>query len=220
MRKQPIPASFKKVLLQIAREGPQTKYDIEKKTKVNHASVHDAIKHFIKTGVLEGEKVGITRTGQAKTKYKITFAGIWPIIEVIESKQYDEIFPKLKHFLPLLFGKWIYFRNHGLSEELVKALNWLNREVDYWRIDEIWTQNQLNLVPEELRFDFEGWVMDRFGDYVFMFQPLNAKTEWLKAFREDNELKQWAIKRIERLLNEGHQLMASYEENLRALKTE
>lgn len=219
-KRQPIPQTYKKVLLQIAKEGPQTKYDVEKKTKVNHASIHEAVKYFIKVGDVEGKKVGVTRTGQAKIRYELTFLGLWRIVEIADSKDYDEVFPKLKRFLPLIFGKWSYFRSYGLSEELVKALNWLNKEIDYWGIGGIWPQNRLHEIPEEIRFDVERWVMEQFGTYVFMYQTPRTKIQWLKAFRGDNELRKWATKEIKLLLYTSRQFMNSHEKSLEALKTE
>jgi predicted transcriptional regulator len=219
-KRQHIPESYKKVLLQVAKEGPQTKYDIEKKTKVNHASVHEAIKYFVKVGDVEGKKVGVTRTGQAKIIYELTFSGIWQIVKIIDPKDYDEVFPKLKSFLPLIFGKWSYFRSCGLLEELVKVLNWLSKEVDYWFIGRLWAQNRREWIPEEARFNVERWVMEQFGTYAVMFQTPKSKILWLKAFRGDNELRQWAIKEIKMLLYEGRQFMYSHEKSLEALKKE
>jgi hypothetical protein len=207
-----------KVLIQIAKWGPQTKYVIEKRTKVNHASVHEAVEYFVEVGDVKGEKVGVTRTGQAKTEYSLDFPGIWEILKKIEAEDYDEVFPSFGRFLPLLFGKWFYFRKQGLAEEFLRTLGYINREVDFWGIARTWKLDNAAWVPNEVRFDYEGYVMDRFGDFVFMLQPAGVKERWLKAFRGDGELRQWAIERIERLLKEGRRLMDSHEKNLEMLK--
>lgn len=187
---------------------------------MNHASLHEAVKYFAKVGEVEGKKVGVTRTGQAKITYELTFSGIWQIVKIIDPKDYDEVFPKLKRFLPLIFGKWRYFRSCGLSEELVKVLNWLNKEIDYFGIGMLEAQSRRKDIPEEIRFDVEGWVMEHFGTCVIMFQTPRAKILWLKAFHGDNELRQWAIKEIEILVHDGRQFLYSHEKSLEALKKE
>jgi hypothetical protein len=93
----------------VAEEGPQTKYEVEKKTKVNHASVHEAVKHLLDMGAFEGEKVGITRVGLSKVKYKLTFFGFCAAALSPVPKNYRKIAENWGHLEPLMLGKWNYF---------------------------------------------------------------------------------------------------------------
>lgn len=213
-KRQPIPQTYKKVLLQIAKEGPQTKYDVEKKTKVNHASIHEAVKHFLKAGALEGKKVGVTRTGQAKIKYGLTLLGLCLTVQTADSRDYDEVILKWKHFLPLVFGKWNHFKSAGLGEERIKAINWLIGQILYWGVAGLEKLAQI----DQLQFETEKWVMEQFFVYVFTLQTPPVKTLWMKAFRSDEQLRQWAINSLKQWLSEADGWMKINKRSLQVLE--
>ena len=90
-------------------EGPKTKYDVEKGTKVNHASVFEAVNNLHKLGALEGQIIGTTRTGLPKTNFGLTFFGLITVLKNIDVKNYKKIIHNWKHLEPILFGRWNYF---------------------------------------------------------------------------------------------------------------
>ena len=68
--------SQKKVLSYLALSGkPQTKYKIEKGTRINHASVHEAVNELEKEGILKSEKIGKSRARQDVKEYCLTRHG-------------------------------------------------------------------------------------------------------------------------------------------------
>ncbi|MFC1487075.1 hypothetical protein ACFLRN_05235 [Thermoproteota archaeon] len=107
---RPLPKSHKKVLLYISMEGPKTKYEIEKGTRINHASIFEAIKNLNKLGAIKGKKIGTTRTGLPKTNFGLTFLGLGKALQITDVKNYNGIIQKWKHLEPILFGRWSYFK--------------------------------------------------------------------------------------------------------------
>jgi hypothetical protein len=74
--------------------------------------------------------------------------------------------------------------------------------------------------PDKLRaqFDSEKWVMERFFVYVFTLQTPRAKILWLKAFRADSDLRQWAIQSLTQWLAESTQWIEINERTLRLIQ--
>jgi len=99
-----MPESYKKVLLHIAQEGPKTKYQIEKETRLSHATVHEAIYVLSNYGQIEGKTVGTTRVGLPKTQYSLTPRGL--IEAILEVEDMGKIIQKWKHIEPVIIGKW------------------------------------------------------------------------------------------------------------------
>jgi hypothetical protein len=186
---RPIPKTYGKVLLQIAKEGPQTKYEIETVTKVNHASVHEAIRYFLKVGELEGEKIGITRVGLPKTNYKLTFSGLCRALITAEKQDYDKIIHKWRHLEPLLLGKWEY-----LKEKVGKT----EAELFFFRFGRL----VLEIGPpdeEMIEVYREDIVMEILDPNPFLnanpdSDELDKLGKWVKVFQEDSDLKQRAIR--------------------------
>ena len=186
--KQSITESLKKVLLQIAKEGPQTKYKIEKYTKVNHASIHEAVKNLVNAGVLEGEQIGKTRIGLPKTQYRLTFYGLCIALSVAEPKDYDKIIQKWKHLEPLLLGRWAYFKQKIGRKEAEDFIFQASSAVKEYGSPEKAIECFTNTAMWRL-IEWDPEQYKREG-------PKPGFEKWIEAFRADPQLKKLAEKYI------------------------
>jgi len=190
---QPIPESHKKVLLHIAKEGPQTKYEIEIKTKINHASVHEAIKNLLNLGLVEGEKIGTTRIGLPKTKYKLNFHGLLRAIRISDLKDLDKIIEKWKNLDHLLFGKWGFLVAKIGRSEVEKLLMQAAAFVDTFHGDET--------ILDEFRAEVLGGLYDDYRDKFWAKGAKNLRFEkWIEVFKVDAELKNYIMEYLEETL--------------------
>jgi len=192
--------SQKKVLLQIAKKGPQTKYNVEKETKVNHASVHEAVQHFLHARIFQGEKVGVARTGLPKTKYKLTFLGVCLAMIVADSQDYDNITMNWGFLFPQVLGKWKHFKSIGFGTEFLEAFSWVLTWVFEWG------------------YNREEWATERFWFFVFYMTAGAKKAKWLRALRMDPELRQWAFEALKETLVDGRELMRIHKKSLETLE--
>jgi hypothetical protein len=240
--KKPIPESYKKVLLQIAKEGPQTKYEIEKKTTVNHASIHDAVKYFIATKAFEGKKVGFTRTGQAKTKYKITLKGLCNTLADSDQLWWDmdKYAERWSGWLPIL-DYYDVFEKHNVLDsfkwhlqaaikDVVNRVEQLERQPLFQRmgIPSFLDDPHLGLIELMMSFtnsllrdicfdqDFAvgaDWAISKKG--VVMSKDL--KDRWIQVLRENPEFRQLAKSVIERNLEDKRRELKVQEARLKFL---
>ncbi|MGQ9642194.1 MAG: hypothetical protein ACUVUF_08815 [Candidatus Bathycorpusculaceae bacterium] len=182
-----ITESLKKVLLQIANEGPQTKYRIEKYTKVNHASIHEAVKNLVNAGVLEGEHIGTTRIGLPKTQYKLTFYGLCIALAVAKREDYDKIIQKWKHLEPLLLGRWAHLKQKIGRKEAEDFIFHASSAVKEYSS------------PEKAMEDFTNTAMWRIIE-LDPEGPQPSFEKWIEAFKADPQLKRLAVRYIDEQL--------------------
>lgn len=111
-----LPKSQRNILTDLALKGPnpaklQTKYQIEKDTAINHASICEAIDKLALKGpnqALIGENIGETRCRKQSVKYNLTLYGVWAAIVNSDSKHYCEIAKEWEQSAPKLLGKYPY----------------------------------------------------------------------------------------------------------------
>lgn len=208
-----LPQSLQKVLLEIAKEGPETKYQVEKATKVNHASVHENVKKLLSWGAVEGEEIGITRTGQPKISYKLTFWGFCLAIRTADIGDIDKIVKKWRHLEPLMLGKWEYFKEKiGVKEAedflvrgartrfglKLKSIGPEEFRVGAVRELFVWHKKALACGDRDFQVDYEK----EYGR-----SPKQSFERWLEAFKDDPELNDYALKYVEGRLKLAHGIM-------------
>jgi len=204
----PLAGSERKVLVHIALTGKQTKYDIEKKTGINHASVHDAIEEFKKTGFLEGIEIGKTRTGQPKTEYSLTFYGASLALlnlDLNKRKLITTITQKWVHLEPVLFAKYSEQKKR-LGEELANnfqiltayacIINKVYLNPDYLSPDDFRIAvieallEMARFAAEENRIHEENFPEEAKSDAAEKCDdPEETLDKWLKEIKQDPELK-------------------------------
>lgn len=199
-----MPGSHKKVLVYIALEGPKTKYDIEKGTKINHASIFQAVKNFLDSGALEGEVIGTTRTGLPKTNFGLTFLGLVMALQITDIRNYKKIIHKWRNLEPILFGRWNYF------EEIVGR-----KETEEFFYKSVRFASIRSSKPEDIMEDFRAdAVVGHFAKFreeifdvdpevfpEFGYEQSNRKQrrqkythifeKWIDAFRADSQLMEY-----------------------------
>jgi hypothetical protein len=203
--------SQRKVLFYIALKGkPTTKYSIEKETRINHASVHEAVNELEKGGALKSEEIGQSRARQAMRQYSLTRYGavlailqfhFWPIAakeKAKTAKNISNVAENWKYLEPILFGKWEYLeqvvgKGVGVAFLILTAFNY----------DE-------NLDPEENRQSIIRECFDSLENSLMYYnyikpdqkalenysQSFGSNVEefldsWVKAIRNDSALNKY-----------------------------
>ena len=112
----------KRILSILARKGASWPYDLWKKEKV---ATRKAVKKALKD--LESEKLievaATENRGTIKTIYKLTMFGLFAGFFIEETwKHIDEVAKKQADRLPLIFGKWDYFKSKKVLERIVESM--------------------------------------------------------------------------------------------------
>jgi len=177
--------------LYIASVGPQTKYEIETGTEVNHASIHDAVEKFKRMRVLMGEAIGLTRTGQQKIRYRLTLYGFCLAIEKLmmrnaDRKVFGKIVEKGNCLEPLILGKWSYLSKYIPKHELDAAL-----------VSSAWSIATGD--AETLRGELKDFFAELFFTPLLDVWPqplLFTVDDWTRAVQEDEELRGFITQKL------------------------
>jgi len=203
---QSLPESHRKILLHVAERGPQNKYRIEKETKLNHATVHKAVKNLSHMKLLQGKKVGKARTGRAKIEYKPTFLGLLYAIELSDIRRnLNKIIEKWRHLEPLILAKLdqikqkvgdkpfedfmeavILYAARQVSKGEDPIKDFRERAIIWW-LDWLGGIHYLMYLPKE-KLELEK----KYGQTVE--QTLE---KWITVLREDPQLKKLFLKQLD-----------------------
>jgi len=215
-------ASQKKVLFYIALKGtPQTKYSIEKETKINHASVLEAVNELEKKGALKGEKIGQSRAGQDIKKFVLTRQGaflaikqfhFWPLHpkEKGNAESIGKVADSWQSLEPILFSKWRYF-----EKELGQGVGiaFLVLSAFYIDNDENLEEDRDTVIKEcfeslENAINYYDYIKDdqkMLDDYTKNYGR-NAEASldaWVKVIRQDSDLKKYFVNYLDFLYFEA-----------------
>jgi hypothetical protein len=137
------------------------------------------------------------KRGKEKKIYALTLRGL--TIALMISKDMNRIIEKHGAALPLVLGKWDYFKSVGLENEMREAIDWVGNQFlkGYGR---------------------KEFATERFWYYIFVMTVESTKKKWLKALRGDPDLRQWAIEEMKEWLLEGRELMDMHKRTLKALE--
>ena len=174
------PENYVRVLLHIAIGGPKTKYQIEKETKLNHATIHEAIRVLLAHKQIRGKVVGTTRVGLPKTEYGLTPRGLFEAIEVAKAEYTEKIVQKWKHIEPILVGKWDYLVKKVGIRKVRKLFRDAARYSDF---DWLWTDENVE--------EFIDTIV------LLLFGPASEVDDedlekWIRAFRGNTKLREYA----------------------------
>lgn len=208
-----LPTSQLKILKHLALQGPepkepQTKYQIQKNTKINHASVCEAVDTLLKLGALEGERIGKTRTGQPMTKYSLTLSGVGLALSRCDQKNglvdvriYPAVASKWSSEEPILLGKYHYLTTK-LGEDVAKAILFSNAwhmagESD-WEIDDL-RVHAIDEMFQRVRETIDQFeanqgdkkAMDSYRRIFGETDPIAVLDALLNAFTEDADLNKY-----------------------------
>jgi hypothetical protein len=169
---------------------------------LNYALVHEAIEQLLAWQLIEETRQEAGPGPVPKRFFGLTLKGLaiafrWNDKDL--SKHMDKVAERWGHLLPLVLGKWTYYKSAGLGDAFVYASKVINGLVDW------------GYAPEEV-------ATQVFLHYIFGLTDEPAKKKWFKALHKDPELRQFAIKTQTHMLNEGRRILNMHERNLEALK--
>jgi len=187
-----------KILTALAEHKEFEQYRLPKETGFSYRTVLRLLKlmeqdRWIRLVRAEASAKG----GKDKKIYSLTLRGL--TIALMISKDMDKIIEKQSDMLPLVLGKWAYFKSVGLEKEMKEAIYWVG-----------------NRILEG--FDRKEFATERFWYYIFVITPEPVKKKWLEALRGDPELRQWAIEEMTEWLLEGREVMDMHKRTLKTLE--
>jgi len=112
-------------LLYLARNVESNKYDIHKKSGKSYSNVYNSIKYLLEKGLIEKTRSepGKKNRNMKVDYYRLTDAGWMPISGYKPFWQHiDEIAERNESKLPLIFGKWDFFRKNAVLDEITAKL--------------------------------------------------------------------------------------------------
>lgn len=199
----------RKILFNIALSGkPQTKYCIEKETKINHASVYEVVTTLETQGVIESIKMQSRNPKQTMRKYSLTRYGaflailqlyFWPFNPKDRNKIGD-IAEKWEKLEPVLFGKWKYFEQElgkGVGVAfLVFASFYTDKDEDleddrYNVISECFEQLE-NMISQYYDAANNPKTMENYLKWAGR-DPESSLDAWVKIIRHDRDLNKYLL---------------------------
>jgi hypothetical protein len=165
-----IPEIQRKILSYLAMKGPQTKYKIEKETRINHASVHETVEKLKILGIIKGENIGQTRTGLKKVKYWLTAKALIYAAQqgLIDSKKTQSIEKRHNIEVPCKFHCGRPFANPENDCDCVKSFKARYPEVFFRILTHM--PNILESREEDLsKFSCLSAILGSF--YLFLSDP-------------------------------------------------
>jgi DNA-binding MarR family transcriptional regulator len=199
-----------KILEVLATNKEFKQYSLPKATGFSYRTILRALKPMEKAGWIRLVRTEASEKGGKEKKiYTLTLKGLMNIFGVIDLSKFRE--PKLSewidkaaensgYLLPLVLGKWHYYKTRGLEVEFMEAFQWV-----------LWHYLKLG-------FNTKAFATERFWYYIFVMTKSPSKEKWIKAMRRDPELRQWAIDEMKDWLREGRNFIGHYEKSLEYLE--
>jgi DNA-binding PadR family transcriptional regulator len=204
------------ILKYLAINQDRTAYAIEKELKIERHTVLDSLFYLEKTGLVKISDRKKLPTHFEKKLYRITPRGIVALLEGspehinLRNQDIRDIAENQTTFLPLVFGKWNYFRQRGVEQLACKFLLIAvhrNTESEIERLIAAMetprkAESPASKVIETLR---TSEPVHRHDIYEIMLIRAWAHWDseenerWLQVIRGDKELVHMAEREIERL---------------------
>lgn len=189
------------VLRGLAKEGPINTYRLAQKTGKAYSFVFNSLKELERRKMILIKRTDDTERGTKAKIYDMNLEGVLLILQrevSHEVKKRDhgfirKIIESYSSFLPLVFGKWNYFKKTGLEKLFLLRLK---ITLDTHKYDHLrkgtgyfpWLEDKQQIVRFFYLFDFY-----RFEDHFI--NDFNVKT-WLTALKEDKEIKDYMIREL------------------------
>jgi hypothetical protein len=191
-----------KILKKLAMTAPTNAHKLSKSTKKAYSFVHDSLAEFEQRKIASG-KVIRGEKGTKEKVYDLELEGIFWILqkEVFSRKNNKEsndlIIRMVKHYsskLPLIFGKWSYFRDSSLEDLYFIRLSFLvgthmknpfYKGTGYYP----WLEMEHQMNRFFYLFDFY-----RYNDYfITNFDP----KIWVTTLKNDKEIRDFVTQELE-----------------------
>jgi hypothetical protein len=186
----------------------RTAHAIEVKTGIERHTVLDALKLLTKArfvNVTQGDKLP---TGLISKKYRATPQGLIGLlqghpdhIKLTKQNVRDLAKPQIS-LLPLIFGKWDYFRENGAEDLAYRLLLHASKNVTPDQIERLEEAARTDDILELSLYDSASFL--RHSVYAGMLAMLwpelhNEETLWLQSIRDNPEIVTMAEKEISRM---------------------
>lgn len=106
-------------MMHLAVNSQSTKYQMEKSItpRIDHATLHKIVSDLKATASIKVLKTGRSRVGLEMEYYDLRLAGVIGAIQRDDRNMLnlDTVAKKYRCYLPLIFGKWQFFRKMGLN---------------------------------------------------------------------------------------------------------
>jgi predicted transcriptional regulator len=204
---------MEEVLCFLAENGPANTYQIHKGLNIEYSVAYMAVKSLQTLGFIKLEGKGQGQKGATTLIYGLTLKGL---IKAIFSRNnlenLDKILDRWKHLAPLIFGKWIYFKKMQLQDDIIEFLCdrrtiLENLQIPYTGKEEIPSDKVAEII-----------FMSYLAEWIFRKRLVENRDKWIRAFREDEELRNWMISELEKEEKKYQYLMQIAIENLGLLR--
>jgi DNA-binding PadR family transcriptional regulator len=195
-----------KILSVLAEHREFEQYKLPKETGFSYRTILRFLKPMEIAGWIRLVRTEASEKGGKEKKiYALTLIGLaiafktasqWKPTNRDLNWVIDKMAEKSGHLLPLVLGKWTYFRSAGLGDEFIRAFRWVTQWILEWGHDK------------------EAFATERFWYFIFQMTAGDAKLKWLRALRGDPELRQWAVEEMKEWLAEGRVFTKIHERSL------
>ena len=179
----PLTDSERTALRYILENGPAHGYRVYKESGLRtDKTVYTALKALKEKGLLEKKPAEEKRRpGQPMQNYYLTLTGLSVGLSISDKpwKRMDSLVCRWEDLFPFVFKRWSLFKKHGLTEEVMKALEWVMEipAMD-WRYGHSWVDLE--------RASMEETFVSSMADLP---RPVEAKMNWLRLLHSDEKLR-------------------------------
>jgi DNA-binding PadR family transcriptional regulator len=189
----------------IAKHKELPQYNIKNETKLSYRTILRLLKPLENSGFIQlARREASEKGGKDRKIYAITLPGLIVALKNLEEKNFDAVINKHGELLPLILGKWNYLKSAGLEQERRKAVIWVGNRI----------LAEYPLGKATVRF-----ATMSFWDYIFQLTNKVERVKWIRALREDPELKAWAIDEMKEWFIQGEEIHRINKASLKALES-
>lgn len=205
----------------LARFGPLNIHQTKRKLRHAYSSTRKAIFNLVGKGILiKSDIMTVEHTGLETETYDLTLIGVLLILEkelpLGDSSKWDYIFlhkmiRKYTPMLPLIFGKWRHFDKMGVEKTALIRLSIIAQNSDIVKPGD-------SRVPGKTMEQKINWLFYVGSLYKYSMLLSEDPIIWVNAWKEDEDIKSFSIKEIERHIRRYENAIALYKKYLFYLK--
>jgi DNA-binding PadR family transcriptional regulator len=209
----PVVPTQRKILFNIALSGkPQTKYCIEKETKINHASVYEAVTTLENQGVIKSTETQSRNPKQTMREYCLTRYGAFLTIEQLhfwpfnpkDRNKIGKVAEKWNLLEPVIFGKWKYFEQElgtgvGIAFLVFAAFTsdkCEDLEDDRYNVISECFEQFGNMIDQYYNAKNDPKEMENYLKWAGP-NPETSLDNWVKTIRNDPDLNKYLMQYLE-----------------------
>ena len=123
MKRGEFPPSYRRVLIEIAKNGSGIKLRLAKKLKLGYSTVYLAITDMHRRGLLQIRSTKRMPTGIVRHTYGLTVGGLIEAIRLgLPEADLRALVKANRRLVPKVFGEWQFFKDRGVEEIALRRL--------------------------------------------------------------------------------------------------